>query len=576
MPQYRFIENPPFQSDAVFFGILVGELLLGLVLILVGHLAFRIRPNWILFCLATILFVGSLIGLTQETLSGYEVSPGLTFVFTAEEKIRYASCYFVSLEVMYFLLGVLPHYGKGKHVWVICLSGIVIYALVLCGYSFIAEWHIYIHYLKGGAREYYDLATSSLAGERHYWAMALMIGTFACGIGHARTRSAWWLIPMALFLPTAFFTFAKVEITAILVFDILFAGFTTIREWKRHRVTAILCLAFLLGLGTVAGLVIAGVQAPGLTALRSYYELMIENASSGSTMTGRTLVFERFIDLIRHQPSANFFGFGDYLPNYVMSYADPAWAGHGWFHCHNAWLEMISHGGVIRFLIHSAGGVYFLYLVIRGLIKRKQFSYFAVLFACLGYALVSAAEFLNPLDGDAYGLLLLFTVVMPVLHDAVSAKKGEFDAPLVVEKHIVLPKTFGLFDGLVLTLVVLFPSAFTAYAPWCVAISMVLLLIVTGFTWSSKGPKEAFLVGIFGVVSCAFLVSLSLGFGTGRHEWIPALLIGYSPLFAALYGAKAYFGVTDSVVVYLGETFCVRNDAFRRAREEENPKPRFL
>ncbi|MCR5348600.1 MAG: hypothetical protein K6E59_03215 [Bacilli bacterium] len=580
MPQYRYVENPPFESDSVFFGILIGEALLGLVLIVVGHIAFHKRPNWILLVLCTVLFAGSVTGLSAETLSGFPLYNGAgyfvgqptdyLFVFSSAEKVRYACCYFLTLETLYFLIGVLPHLGKGKHVWILTLTGIVIGVLVLCVYSYIAEWHIYAHYLQGGAHERPDHACVSLPGERHFWGMALMIGTFACGIGYGRTKAAWWFIPMGLFLATSFFSFAKVEITAIVIFDVLFIGYACISGWKRHRVTAICCLVFLAALGAVAALVIANVQLPGLSALRSYYELMIENAE---TMTGRTDVWEKFFFLLNHQPSAYVFGFGDYLPNYVISYAKP---GYGWFHCHNAWLEMISHGGILRLAIYGCAAAWFLFLVGKGLFYRKQKGYVPVVFVCLAYALVSAAEFLNPLETDVYGIMLFLVVIMPVLHDEVSAKKGELGEALLVNDDIRSPNGLGVFDGLILALAFAAPASFSAYSAGLGVLAFALELCLICVTGLLKGKEAALPIALAGIVSCALLFSVSSAVGSERYGWTAALLLGYAPLIAGAYAFKAHRGYADSWFLYLGETFCAQNDAFRRAREENDPTPRFL
>ena len=509
MPKEKYNPTHPYNQAPVFYAFMIGALLFGLVMIVVGHLAFKAKVNYVLIGLLTVLFVCNCIALSVENISGQR--DNYVFDFSAVEKFRYGFAFFVNMVALYFLLAVLPHLGKGKRAWNIFLAVFVLIVVGLCIHSFVTEGGTYLAAMQGAEKQY----THGIASSRNYWAMILMLGFFACIIGQSRTHALWWFMPMVLILFCIFFSFGKSESTGVLIAGFLFAIYTAIREWKERKVVSIVCICMVATMLVLMGLCFLPIDIPWLRWMKAYYTRMVDNIAEGSPMTGRDSVFAEALGLLKGNVRGNWIGFGNYLPNYVLS---DMLKSQRFFHAHNAWLELVTRGGFVRFAIYCGGCIYFLVLIFKGLIKRKRWDYFAVLSVIAGYAFFSAAEFISAIDSDLWGISLTLILIVPVLHDEYELKK-EVNITEEIAQIPLKGRKIGVFDLLLPCGLLSLLAGLHAYSIWYSVIALLGQTVLLGLAFGMFGFRKMW-VGIFEVgVTIGFIAVASI-LGQGFYQTI--------------------------------------------------------
>ena len=545
MPKYKYEPGALFYQGFYFYGALAGTAALGLVLILVGHIAFRIKPNWILIAALSLLLIGNSLALGLEDISGVPIRK-LTFVFSMEEKIRFGLAFALNMETLYFLLGVLPRFGQGINVWNFALALIVIIVLGLCLYALITEWKTCVEMVQGISG---SPGTHGPTSARNFWGMILMLGFFACLIGQARTHAVWWFIPMVVIVLMTFFSRAKSESTAILLSGLLYVIYAIIAEWKRNRGISIFCICFLSVMLVSLGLCFLPVDIPYLGWMKVYYQRMIENFIDGSPMSGRDWVFRNVFAILQDKPVANMIGYGNYLPNYVIN---SMYREYGYIHSHNAWLELVLRGGGFRFLIYGGGCVYFLFLICKGLIVRRRWHYFALLCCIVGYGVFSAAEFINAMDNDVWGILLFVIFIMPVLRDKYAEKETDFAEGVSINKRKI-----GSFDLVLVSVILAGIAGLNAYAAWILPVVMAGQAFIVGYSLYRYGLEKAYegVLTTVMVVACAMFGSY---FGVGAVATSCAYACGFAVIALTAYAMVPFSGASPSAVLSYGDDLIER------------------
>ena len=532
MPKEKYVPSSVLYENKVFYFFQIGAILLGALLILVGHFRYVRRPCYVLLAALTVLFIGNACGLRFERIASLDLK-GKVFEFSTEDKWKFAIAYFLNIEVLYLLFGVLPGIRRGKHSLNGVLAAIAISVLFMCIWSFINEWNIYSYYLQGanaGTRP----VTKSLTSLKNFWGMALFAGALACVIGQARTRHLWWFIPMIAILFAVIFSFAKTTCTAVLFLYLLYVIYTSIREWKGHRWISILCIAITALMVTVIILCFVAGNIQFLAPMKKFLDAMIKNFETGSTLTGRDAVTKSFFQMIRQQPSAYVFGFGNYTFNFSFSFANSQ---NPWFHTHNAWLESLARGGMIRFVVFVLLVAYFLFVLIRGIIKNKRWWYFVALAGLISYGLVSWAEFVSPMDSDVWGILVSLALVVPVLHDHRAGKLGIENEPEPLGNYVLKPFHLRVGDFLLMGMVTAVLMALFQLSIIFLIVGIILQIgvLLLAF-WKEK--EHRILVGacIVGMDSVTLLFAGIAG--AGVYPVLSGLVLSSTLCLALLYAVQ--------------------------------------
>ena len=454
---------------------LILSFMLGGYLILLAHRRLGAKPNYFLiglFSILTITTAISYIWLAPVTKVPY----GYGEVITIDEATHYRFCGMSvnSMFTLFILFAYAPCAKKGRGGWFLLMEVFVCFALASFIFSLIREWDKYVYILQTHSIDDQHSPLSWLT-HKNVYGRFLLIGIMAELYLIYMDRRHIRYITVGILFIALFTSMAKTPILIAGASLLLFLVFMGVLEFKTRRRMAYVQLG-IAATGILALFILTILPEGSLGALSGLMKAFIHDfQGDGGSMDLRQLIWEKSFRLY-HQglPQNRIFGFGDASFSVLIGPAID-FGGYVTGSSHNAWIEMLMRGGIIRLI----GGVlitcYVLFYIGKGIYKKQPGAYLSLIFL-LGFGFHSSMESLFLLDCSLESMAYTLMIIMPILGknpDALPETRGK-----EIQKKDLLAA--GRNIGLMLLPLAL-GLAFALPSKIASAILMVLILAGQGF-----------------------------------------------------------------------------------------------
>lgn len=422
------VENLDFLSatptvgltDEVYF-FLAGLTVLTLVIYLISeHRRNKLTLDWVLAPILIVMLVCGIIAIWSNPDSiqftdeaGHVIEVG----FIQMDKIRYTVNACVGSLAIYVLSFVFSRtkIKSRKLMWAPLIGVIVCTILGIC--SFFIDTSFY-EALKGGYISNSTGGAKSVFMNENAFGYYMFIGLIMCFIViYQKPKWVWmWLFAIALSLFIVFSTCT----TCILLACVLFIAFTTLQlifgYVHKHFATSIIgSIIFISLLILILLLIFVGNEKlwKPMVAVANFIRKEIFDKDF-TTFSNRKEVWETTLKMVNANPFRICLGYGYGIANKIFSayyatvnqYAELK-------SVHSGYLTVLVSGGWIRLGLYILLLVYFVYCVIRLIIKKQvnfALTYFLLFISLLGHDFFEQSHFF---EFNVNGLLLTGVVLMP-------------------------------------------------------------------------------------------------------------------------------------------------------------------
>ncbi len=413
IPMFRFHPGQEtWNNPFLFFALFAASILFGCAFLVLGKKVFGVKGNRYLLILFALYALGGTIGaLGHGSSFTFTGRLGTVLIEDGNFLVRLESICstLLSAFTLYLFFAYGPITRRCKSSGFVLAEALIILALCALAYSLIHEWSDYKQALSEGM---FTVEISSFLGQKNVYAYYLLLAVFAEIFLLEISGRRWRYYLMALFSLAIVFTGSK---AAILMAGFVFVAYLVYRlirtkkegtlSWK----TAAIPLSIIV-LGIVL-LVIVIVRKPNfLQSLWNAFVSFFQNGE-GSSVSTRMAIWNSSIELISQSPLYWVFGHGEVIFPYLLSCAmDVPSAGSA----HNAILEMIGRGGLLRVLLFVGLFVF----VARAYIQKAKGNfknYFAPLLLALTISARAITDSLFVMDVTITTLGYSYIILMPVL-----------------------------------------------------------------------------------------------------------------------------------------------------------------
>ena len=422
------IENLDFLSVSPMVGLndeiyfyLAGLTVLTLIIYLASeHRHNKLGVDWILAPILLILLVCNIIATVTNQNAIEFVDPNGHIIevgFSMMDKTRFIIDSCVGTLAIYVLSFVFSRskIKSRKLMWVPIIGTIVCVILALT--TIFIDGAFY-EALKDG---YISTSTSGAKGlfaNENAFGYFMVIGlVFTFLIIYQKPKWVWmWPIAIFLYLFVIFSTCT----TGIILSTFLFIGFTIVQIVfgfvnKRYISTTIGAILFILSIAAICILIFVGNETmwKPMVAVANFIKKEILEKDF-ETFTGRKEIWDTCLKLVNANTFRAFFGYGFGISNKIFGayyatvnqYAELR-------SVHSGYLAVLVSGGWIRFGLYLALLVYYLYCIVRLIIKKQvhfSLSYLLLFATFVAYGFFETSHFF---EFNAQGLIITALVLMP-------------------------------------------------------------------------------------------------------------------------------------------------------------------
>ena len=424
------LTNNPLAGldNFVFFLIAIPIIFLMIVYYALEHKKNRVKIDWILGSLLLLIFIISTSIIWNMPAQTFTLSSTQSIVvsFTWLQKFRYTIELGIGLSLLYSMMFLLcrTQLRNKKLFWLLWIF--IIANLVIVAFSFYLDFDTYktiftsAKNTKGVSSFYFNenayggsillamLSCEALNLYKKRWYHEFLIGFFSVMLVFSSSTTC-------IILALAF-------ITIIFLFEIvrLFC-----RKWK--LALFLTCLVVV----AVAAIIITHfvLVTHNVDWAVNFDNFVTEDVFDKNflTFSGRTKIWQAAIDYLTNRPLNFFFGCGYGTSRYYLNGAISVSNGNPAiiYTLHNGILELLFQFGIVGLLIYAALLIYFLYCLIRLLIK-KQFSMVLVYFVL--FAVITAYSFMESLYFFELNIMGLYAGLVFLL------------PPIVTYRHMSRPQ----------------------------------------------------------------------------------------------------------------------------------------
>lgn len=424
-----FINTPNgnFNNNLEFFLLLGVNVVVNFYLLHLLKKYFTFKINifpLILFLLALIGNVISLVLLPNPFTASLPSAWGgssveISFTIDNITKIKYGLLFLLACYYGFMIFSVFPKVIKSSSsfTWLfyvgvfVCLFSIV--------YSLVTEWDVYVALVTQKDGYIGSAHVSSCYNNRNTFGTLLLLGIACLALIQSKRHSFINYVLMFVLYIELFFALSK---TSIIIATVFIAGFFLYRfiiMIKPHPVRTI--IGTLLICGVVACFLCFGLLKT--FGEDSFFVTMLDNfihafnIGDNLTFTARTKIWESIFNLMKDNPLALFFGYGEFSSLNILSSIfsnDPT--GSGYFYAHNSVIQLIVSGGLIRLAMGITLIVIFLYKTIKNAVNHNR-SAVTFILVFMAFCLHGFSESTFFFPSDTKGMALCFLIMLPCLTD---------------------------------------------------------------------------------------------------------------------------------------------------------------
>ena len=349
IPLFRF--TPIFQylyRPEVFYTLVAAAFFTGGAYLFMGIKIFHVKIDYVFLAIFGIYCIGNIIAVCCHK-NFYAFTGEKGSINIPDYQYQIAGQAFVSGLLSSFALflffNFFPAGQKNKFSGTWILEILVCLGLSMAFYSLIAEWSQYRLALNEGI---FKAEIVSFTGSKNVYGNYLLLALFAEVVLLERFGHPWRYLMMAFFAAMILFSGSKASlmmaafvIAATMVYRLFRCKKEGTLTWKRALIP--LCI---VGVGVLAFIIIA-IAKPNFFA--SFWNALVSffQNGDGSNVGTRASIWRDSIALNNQGAVYWIFGQGDVIYPYLMSVAmdQPSYGT-----AHNAILELIGRGGIIRLL----------------------------------------------------------------------------------------------------------------------------------------------------------------------------------------------------------------------------------
>lgn len=306
----------------------------------------------------------------------------------------FACASLVITTVFFIIFMVFPKRVKSMNFMVLVGVIIVVFLLVLTGYSYIAEHSKYIPFLKalfsGDMEGVYENSMASFVVHRVPYGACMMMGIMFMLVVHSITNKWYWYIPGAYFLINMVFSWCKTSIALSVVTVVLYLAYRLFATYKNHKKRNLvlgIALGFVAAIGVLCSVVSFATEGKFIPQL---YKLL-SSFTDNRTIQTRTYIW----DNINNRLSGGWWiigrGFGTH--NYML-YPMNLLNGDDVCPSHSTYYAILGAGGVISMLGFVGLFAYYIYVFIKCL-KFNKYQAIGLTTGVVGFMMYSFTEGVN-------------------------------------------------------------------------------------------------------------------------------------------------------------------------------------
>lgn len=410
-PSFIRLDTSVLWNNWLYLLLVFALVVLGALVVSLSHVVFKRKPNVPVLVASGLLLFGNI--LTFAFLPKQIEVPfhwHETYDFSSMELAYYCLSSILTPLIFLVLFAYTPMHWQGSRCWRVILCVAIGATLAMVLYSLIAEWNIYQAIFSGSPISDWG-APTSWAGQKNAYGRFLLLGIFACSYLFVLERKIRYYLPMLFLFVALLFTMAKTAILIGIVVIIAMLIYGVIIGHKSRRLLVFHAIA--LGLAFILSFLILFLPANNLGFLGSIILSIRRNLDlgGGGTIDARMLMWQKCLDLWRLTPTSISLGYGDYVYPVLISKAMDFEATLGT--SHNAFIEGLGRGGIIRVVYFALMLGYLLFLSIRSSIQRKRAAWLSLLLLlCNLFQGVFESSFL--LNFSLESLVLAVLIMVPL------------------------------------------------------------------------------------------------------------------------------------------------------------------
>lgn len=250
----------------------------------------------------------------------------------------------------------------------ICLAMTLLFSLISATYALCFQFDVIINSFFAEHATLYQV--TSFFGDKNAFGCLLMIGLIAAFFLAELSKKAryyFFMIPLILLLIVSR---AKIAILLCALFGLTLLIYKLIANWKRHRITAVMCTSLLasLSLLLVLFLLIPELHQSG-TANQLYYYITHTFINDGITTISERFEKWNNISSLFSSPLI-IVGYGERTSLFVID------ALRGYKNADNVYISTLLEGGLIKLLLYFAFIISCIYYATKSIKKREFLIYF--------------------------------------------------------------------------------------------------------------------------------------------------------------------------------------------------------
>ena len=437
-----FIENIAFfqpewsalMDDVQFYISFSAALVSGILYIVLARRYYNVNFSPFFFLLFVALFAWNYVGLALYPLSStlhYLESPGtFTLTFTEAERIRFALDFAIVCFLLYVEFTIMPKTIPSRRLLSLMHYAMVIAAIAMVVFSLVREWDIYRQYFDPNRPWTGEIRAMSFTNNPNTYGFALMCAIMSCAYLHARNRIPvlWWLL-MFVFFVAMCTTLSRTSIFASVIFMLFYFVHNIVRNLRHSGVRVLISVLVFFGI-IITYVILKFTLPPDNFIVRFADGIIYRSLGSYSS---RIDIWNAQLAILSENPIRYVFGIGEKQAWVItgafanLTYFAPS---------HNALLNQVFCGGVIRLLIYFVLVGYIFYKAITS-VKRSK-----VMPLCLGMTIVfmihGLGEDTSFLNGEGKAFIIFLLSVLPILVE--SHLEQEAEAIREYKANAVVPK----------------------------------------------------------------------------------------------------------------------------------------
>ena len=426
IPSFRFTEGMQgLYSLPLFFSLTFGSFFIGAVCIIIGIRIFGAKINVFYLTIFGLMIIGGIIGTySHDTPYAFR-----KLVLEDPDREWATLGMFVTILTsfgLFVFFNFFPYSQKNRCSTVILLEILILLGIVMIVYSLITEFDKYVYALEKGVLK---MQITSFTPQKNVFGNYLLLSFCAEMALLNMGKRQWRYLPAIVFVVFLLFLGDKADSVISLITLLGYATASLIYSLivKPRRLFAILVPAIILVCFLVAGVAIYFMKPTLIESILHSFEVFFSDRPNTSTAQNRMEIWSNSLSLNLRGAVYWIFGHGDTVYPALMS---EALFENAYGQAHNAYLEMLGRGGIVRLVVFVALIVYLVILIHKA--GKKRFLEI-VLFCLLGLGLLARSViesyFLLDFTADTIGYLIV--LLLPWL---VCAKGEEAFVPATIAK----------------------------------------------------------------------------------------------------------------------------------------------